>query len=344
MRALIDLQKRLYPDLLAVMQERYSIVSTISSFQPIGRRSLAEHLGMTERVVRAEVDLLQDLGLLHATTKGMLVTEEGDEVANQMASVMKEIMGVTALEEQLQDTLHVGKALVVSGNSDHDDGVKLEMGKACVSFLKTIVADDQTIAVTGGTTMAAVARAMYPITGDGSCLFVPARGGVGEKVENQANTIVAEMARKANGDYRLLYVPDPLSETSYQSMLHEPSIQEILQLIHSSKIVLHGVGDALTMAKRRKTSDEVIQQLISGDAVSEAFGYYFNKAGDVVYKVRTIGMQLEDLSTANYVITVAGGSSKAQAIASYFEQGKQQSDLFITDEAAAKQILKEKPL
>lgn len=341
MSELINLQKKLYPDLLAVMQERYRILTTVSNFQPIGRRALAEYSSITERVIRAEVELLQEQGLLQVTTKGMLMTEEGKLVIKQMAPVMKDITGVTVLEQQLQDKLHVGRAIVVSGNSDKEDWVKLEMGKASVSFLKTIINDPKTIAVTGGTTMEAVAHAMYPIAEDESCLFVPARGGIGEKVENQANTIAAEMARRASGDYRLLYVPDSLSETSYQTMLHEPSIKEILQLIHSSDIVLHGIGDALTMAKRRKTADNVIQQLIDDDAVSEAFGYYFNKAGDVVHKVRTIGMQLEDLNTAQYVITVAGGSSKAQAIISYFKQEKRQSDLFITDEAAAKQILKE---
>src|SRR5699024_11445465 len=85
--------------------------------------------------------------------------------------------------------------------------------------------------------------------------------GLGEKAENQANTIVAEMARKAKGDYRLLYVPDPLSEASYQSMINEPSVKDILQLIKHSDVILHGIGDALTMAKRRKTTPEIIEKL-----------------------------------------------------------------------------------
>ncbi|MBT2217897.1 hypothetical protein KK120_19000 [Virgibacillus dakarensis] len=342
MRALIDLQKKLYPDLLHTMQQRYTILNSVNMFQPIGRRGLAEHLSLTERVVRAEVDLLHDQGLIDVTTKGMLITEEGKVVVEQMAAFMKEMMGLTVLEEQLKDTLHVGKAIVVPGNSDNENWVKLEMGKACVSFLKSTIKKNQTVAVTGGTTMAAVAHAMVPFTASNQCLFVPARGGIGEKVENQANTIAAEMARKANGDYRLLYVPDPLSETSYQTMLNEPAINEILQLIRGSDVVLHGIGDALTMAKRRKTANEIIQQLVAKDAVSEAFGYYFNKAGDVVHKVRTIGIQLEDLHEAKSVIAVAGGRSKALAITSYFQQGK--SDLFITDEAAAEQILRGRSL
>lgn len=339
MRALIDLQKKLFPDLLQIMQQRYTVLKSVSMFQPIGRRGLAEQAGMTERSVRGEVDLLQTQGLLDVTSKGMLITDEGKVVVKQMAAFMKEVMGITVLEEQLQDILHVERAIVVPGNSDDEDWVKLEMGKACVSFLKTIVADNPTLAVTGGTTMAAVAHAMYPIGDAVPCLFVPARGGIGEKMENQANTIVAEMAQKAKGAYRLLYVPDPLSESSYQSMIQEPSIQEVLQLIRNADIVLHGIGDALTMAKRRKTTDQVIRQLIDHKAVGEAFGYYFNNQGDVVHKVRTIGMQMEDLTKANYVITVAGGASKAQAITSYFKWGK--SNLFITDEAAAKKILRE---
>ncbi|MEN1967274.1 sugar-binding domain-containing protein [Lentibacillus sp. N15] len=342
MRALIDLQKQLCPDMLEVMQQRYTILNSVCLLQPIGRRGLAEQLGITERVVRAEVDLLHDQGLLFVTTKGMLISEEGKVVVDQLTAFMKEMAGVTVLEERLQDALHVGKAIVVPGNSDHENGVKLEMGKACVSFLKSFITEQQTIAVTGGTTMAAVAQAMYPIANAHTCLFVPARGGIGEKVENQANTIAAEMAQKADGDYRLLYVPDPLSETSYQTMLYEPSIQETLKLIRHADIVLHGIGDALTMAKRRKTADDIMQQLVVKEAVGEAFGYYFNKLGKVVHKVRTIGIQIDDLQNANYVITVAGGRSKAQAITSYFEHDK--SDLFITDEAAAEAILREKSL
>ncbi|WP_188454087.1 sugar-binding transcriptional regulator [Virgibacillus oceani] len=342
MRTLIDLQKKLFPDLLEVMQQRYTILNSVQFFQPIGRRSLAEHSSLTERHVRAEVDFLHEQGLINVTSKGMLITEEGKVVVEQLSNFMKDVMGLSVLEKQLTDKLQIGQVIVVPGNSDHHDWVKQEMGKACVSFLKSRIPANYTIAVTGGTTMAAVAKTMTPLDESKQYLFVPARGGIGEQVENQANTIVAEMAKKAKGDYRMLYVPDPLSEISYQTMINEPSINEILQLIRGANVVLHGIGDAKTMAMRRKTPEQVIRKLDENNAVSEAFGYYFNKEGDVVYKVRTIGIQLEDLKTVDCVITVAGGISKAQAIASYFEQGK--SDLLITDEAAAEQILRDTSL
>ncbi|HLR09425.1 MAG TPA: sugar-binding domain-containing protein [Bacillota bacterium] len=338
MKTLIELQKKLYPDLLKIMQQRYSVLYSIDLFQPIGRRGLAENTNLTERIVRSEVDFLQEQGFIQVTAKGMYMTKEGKLLVDQLASFMSEITGLSGLERQLTSALPIEDCIVVPGDSDVHDWVKQEMGKACVSHLKTTLGPGQTIGVTGGTTMAAVAAMMVPLEMTEPPLFVPARGGLGEKAENQANTIVAEMARKAKGDYRLLYVPDPLSEASYQSMINEPSVKDILQLIKHSDVILHGIGDALTMAKRRKTTPEIIEKLRTNKAISEAFGYYFDADGNIVHKVRTIGIQLEDLASINHVITVAGGQSKAQAITSYFQDSK--SDMLITDEAAAKAILR----
>ncbi|WP_077327973.1 sugar-binding transcriptional regulator [Virgibacillus siamensis] len=335
---LIDVQKKLYPDLLEIMQRRYSILQHIELLQPIGRRSLADNTEYTERFVRGEVDFLQEQGLIHVTAKGMQITKAGKLVIDHLSEFMREAMGLSVLEKQLKDRLQVKEVIIVPGNSDEHNWVKQEMGKVCISNLKKVVKTGMTIAVTGGTTMAAAAEMMTPFEHAEDCRFVPARGGIGEKEENQANTIAARMARQANGSYRLLYVPDPLSETSYQTMINEPSIQDTLQLIKSAGIVLHGIGDALTMAERRKTPKEVYRKLEKSEAVSEAFGYYFDRQGDVVHKVRTIGIQLDDLTDAQQVMTIAGGESKANAIASYFKKGN--SDLLITDEAAAEKILK----
>lgn len=337
MRDLLDAQRKLYPDLLAVMQQRYTVLKDIELLQPIGRRGLAVSVNLTERNVRGEVEFLQNQGLIDVTSKGMHVTNEGKLVIEQLTAFMYEVSGSSVLEKQLKDKLQIGSIIIVSGNSDTDNWVKQEMGKACAVLLQKRIEPAQTIAVTGGTTIAAVAEAMKPFENAKTCLFVPARGGIGEKEENQANTIAAKMARQANGEYRLLYVPDPLSETSYQTMIKEPTVKEIQHIIKDTDVVLHGIGDAMAMAKRRKTSETVMKELEIKKAVSEAFGYYFDESGKVVHKVRTIGLHLDDLSAGKLVVTVAGGKSKAQAIASYFKHGK--SDLLITDKAAAEQIL-----
>lgn len=342
MRSLIEMQKKLYPNLLEAMHQRYAILHNVQIFQPIGRRGLAENTKITERVVRNEIVFLQEQGLVDVTSKGMYITNEGKVVVDQLAVFMRNFMGLNVLEKQIKDTLSVDHVIVVPGDSDEFDWVKKEMGKECVNYLKRISKPNSIIAVTGGTTMASVASQMVPLAKSTDALFVPARGGIGEEVENQSNTIAAEMARKAKVKYRLLHVPDPLSESSYHMLITEPTIKETLQIIRESDIVIHGIGDALKMAERRKASDQVIEELMNNHAASEAFGYYFDQKGNVVHKVRTIGIQMADLKTTDCVITVAGGKSKAEAIVSYFKHGK--SDLLITDEAAAQQILREQSL
>lgn len=338
MKDLIELQKKLYPNLIEAMYQRYEMLQLVKIFQPIGRRGLADNTKLTERVVRNEIIFLQEQGFVEITSKGMFITNEGKLIIDQLAVFMREFAGLHVLEKKIKETLQVKHVIVVQGNSDQFEWVKQEMGKECVAFLKNITQPSSSIAVTGGTTMAAIANVMVPLVKKGPCLFVPARGGIGEKIENQANTIAVEMAKKAKGDYRLLHVPDPISESSYQTMMNEPSIEETVQIIKEAEIVIHGIGDAITMAKRRKTSKNIIKKLQDTKAVSEAFGYYFNQHGEVVHKVRTIGIQLEHLVDTDYVVTVAGGQSKAEAIVSYFKQGK--SDILITDEAAAQQILR----
>jgi central glycolytic genes regulator len=103
-------------------------------------------------------------------------------------------------------------------------------------------------------------------------------------------------------------------------------------------MVLHGIGDAITMAERRSTSPEDMEKIIRRNAVGEAFGYYFNEAGEIVHKVLTIGLQLDDLTEVDTIIAVAGGASKAKAIRAYMKQAPR-STILITDEGAAKKLV-----
>lgn len=338
MRTIVNLQKQLVPDLLQVLEERFSILQNVNLYQPIGRRALSENVGLTERQVRSEVDFLQEQGLLEITNKGMYVTNEGSRILEELSGFMNELKGLYVLEEQLMEKLKVSNVIIVSGDSDEQDWVKQDMGKVCVSYLKSVISDNNTIAVTGGSTIAAVAEVMVPLNKEEDYLFVPARGALGEKVEYQSTRIAEEMAKKANGNYSLLYVPDPIGEAAYESLMEEPSIKTIVSKIKQADIVLHGVGDALKMAIRRNTTPDILEKLKEKRAVSEAFGYYFDKEGNIVHKVPTVGLHLEDLKGIDHVITIAGGKSKGKAIASYFKTGK--SDLLITDEACAKEVLK----
>ena len=124
-----------------------------------------------------------------------------------------------------------------------------------------------------------------------------------------------------------------------KTLLKEPAVQDVVELIEHSNAVLHSIGEALHMANRRSMSDEQIELLKSRKAVGEAFGYFFDEDGKVVYKIPRVGLQLKDLASMNCIIAVAGGVSKAKAIAAYMHHAPSQTYL-VTDEGAAKTILK----
>ncbi|WP_179134229.1 sugar-binding transcriptional regulator [Enterococcus villorum] len=333
------------PDMMEVLQERYKILRNIYWMQPIGRRSLSESMGITERVLRTETDLLKQLDLINASKSGMVLTDKGKEVYQSLERFMDQLLGRHQTETKLADYFGNQRCIVVSGNSEEQPKVADAFGETLNESLDLLLPEgNNIIAVMGGTTMAVVAEQLTNLESNKRHnLFVPARGGIGEAVTVQANSVSARMATKASGNHRALYVPEQLSLATYNSLLNEPSIQEVLNLISQANCVIHSIGRALHMAARRKMTEKELVMLRQANAVAESFGYFFNENGEVVYKVPRIGIELKDLANIPIILAIAGGRSKAKAIRAYMKNAPKQTWL-ITDEAAAKEILKGKSL
>lgn len=192
------------------------------------------------------------------------------------------------------------------------------------------------VAITGGTTLAMVAEMIYSEQHFPSVLFVPARGGLGEQMQTQANQIVAELSAKLHAQYVMLQIPDHLSSEAYDSLIEEPYIRDRIAVIRSARMVFHGVGNALEMATKRNASPEILQLIESKKAVVEAFGAYFDAEGKLIYQMPTIGLRAKDLHD-KMCVAVAGGNLKADAIRALAKTGIFQ--VLITDEGSANKIL-----
>ncbi len=81
------------PELLEVLEMRYTILKNIKYREPIGRRLLSTIVNLSERVVRSETNLLKTQGLIDIKSSGMYITEEGDEVFIGLKAFMKELSG-----------------------------------------------------------------------------------------------------------------------------------------------------------------------------------------------------------------------------------------------------------
>lgn len=336
MNDLIKVQQKLVPELVEKMYRRFSILTTIAKHQPVGRRSLSEYMDLTERVLRSETDTLKQQELIKVKPTGMEITEEGEATVRHLNSYFNVFSDDYHLSQLIKEQYDIKDVYVIPGDSETDKSVKIKLSRQAGQLVEDVLYDHAIVAVTGGSTMAYVSEAMHKQPHD--VFFVPARGGLGENVVYQANTIAASMAQQTNGDYTTLYVPDNVSETTYNTLMLEPSVIHTLEKIRESNITIHGIGDALKMARRRQSPNEVIEKLQHHNASGEAFGYYFDDQGDIVHKVKTIGLQLEDLESKKFIFAVAGGKSKGEAIKAYLSIAPKNTVL-ITDEGAASAIV-----
>lgn len=335
----ISLQRRIAPELTGVIVLRYYILRSVGQSQPVGRRALASSLGRTEREIRREERQLRRAGLISVSAHGIRLTPDGEDILRDLSQYVAQLSGAASLEAQLMNRFGLARAIVVPGDSDADASAKKEMARAGARLLAEVLRDGDVVAVTGGTTMAEMAAAA-PASGPRAArniTVVPARGGLGEDVEKQADTVAAALAKQLGGSYRLLNLPDDLRHDLVAGIVAEPRIRQLLHTITQARVVAHGVGTALEMARRRNFSETEIERVLSLGAVGEAFGYYFNQAGEVVYTTSSLGLRLAELAAVENVISVAGGASKAEALAAVLRNGF--SHIVVTDEGAARRAL-----
>ncbi|MDS9472696.1 sugar-binding transcriptional regulator [Sporosarcina pasteurii] len=331
---------KLVPEMITVLQERFRILKYINMAGPIGRRPLGEMAGLSERETRTMIDLLRTQQLINVAKNGVTVTDEGLAVLTALEPIMEKWTGRSSLERRLQEYLGISAVKIVAGDCDRNPVTKNLLGLKTAEAFVSAIDNGQIIAVTGGSTIASIPNYIEKATDLQELLFIAARGGVGEDIGLQANVIAASFAEACGGKYRTFYYPESLSEETHKAFQNEPSVRKMIQLYEQVDCVIHGIGEAQTMANLRESSAEEKEMLQTAEAKGEAFGYYFNRTGKAVHRIRTIGIQIDQLERVPLIYAVAGGSSKAEAILAYMSTAPKQTVL-ITDEAAAQEMLKQ---
>ncbi len=336
MEDVFDLLKRIIPEELDALVRRYEVLKTIYTLKTAGRRSVAAYLDFTERIVRSETDKLFAANLVKVEKAGISVTLQGQEVLEKLDGLIHELTGLTMLEREMKDILNVKEVCIVKGNSDENENIKKDIGlQASRVFLKSCTADS-VIALTGGSTMECLVEAVPENTNKQAKTVVPARGSVGHKIEQQADTLAALLAGKLHAQYCLLNIPDSMGLKAMNEIRNEPAIQNTISQMQKASILLFGIGNALEMAEKRRVTDTIYDFLKRKGAVAEAFGYYFNEAGEIIYSSRSLSIKLEEIKRIPSIIAVAGGRKKAQAILSLSRILKHAA--MVIDEGAANEI------
>lgn len=337
MNDLINIQKKLIPQVIELMERRYLILRQISLTEPIGRRTLSNMLEISERVIRSETEVLKEQNLINVAVSGMTVTEEGLELLDQLKDIMNEVMGLSKLQNRVKEKLGIKKVIIIPGNYEKNESLLKDVAKQGAEYFLSILKDTNIVSITGGSTMLEFANSLRVDKKYNQTTIVPARGGVGKDVETQANNIVAILGKKLGAHYKLLHIPDELGVEAMKTLSLEPEIKKTLNYIVDTDILVFGIGRADEMATRRKLPKKQVEEILSKGAVGEAFGYYFNKDGEIVYELNTVGINLETFKSVKNNIAIFAGASKAEAVTAISKVNDNM--VIVTDEESAYKIL-----
>lgn len=180
-----SLLEALVPDVLKILRQRYLVLEQISLHAPIGRRSVAQHLGLSERNIRTETEYLCQLGLIETKSFGMFLTEKGEKTLKDAGPLLDRLFNAGETEVALAKKLGIERTLIVPGNADFQDRVYEEMGEKLSSALNLLLPLGHSIVtILGGAALARSAKYLSPDLANNRQLeFVPGRGALGENVE-----------------------------------------------------------------------------------------------------------------------------------------------------------------
>jgi len=334
----VQLMQTLAPDLAQEMALRALVLERIAAMAPVGRRQLAARLSLTEREIRSAANTLKEGGFISFDASGMTLTPRGTDVLAAVKEFTRALHGLTEMENQLAGALNVGRVCIVTGDADADESVQGEIGRMAAHRVKSLLHNGSTMAVTGGSTIAATAHAMQSAT-PMRVMVVPARGGLGRAdVTTQANTLAAEIAGRLGGSHRLIHLPDHMDDAAKQEMLRLPDVREVMELIQRADVILHGIGCAQDAVRDTKLSASQARKLLADGAVGEAFGSYFDREGRCLLESSSVGVDLARLSPSSRMIAVACGKHKAEAVIAVLRHDRH--ELLVTDEGAAREMLR----
>ncbi|MFC4804171.1 sugar-binding transcriptional regulator [Filifactor villosus] len=336
MKDFFQIQKILVPEILQEMELRYDILKEIELCEVIGRRSLAQKLDLSERVVRAEVDFLKEAKLIEVFSHGMSLSSTGEELLEATEPYISKIRGLHHLEKKLQAYLGIKKVLISLTFPDENLNLT-ELGRTAARHIVQSLKQCRILGITGGSTMYHVAQAMKVQSRPSEVMVVSARGSLRSNYETQASNVVAIVAEKLKSNYELLQLPDNIDREIADELLKETSLEKTLQVIDNIDCLVFGIGNADDMAKRRNLSQEQCDLLGERKAVAESFGFYFNLSGEIVYESSTLGIKLSKYKQMSNIIGVAAGERKVEAIRAI--SGINPSLTLVTDSDTANRIL-----
>lgn len=328
--------KKFAPDLVDKFIFRYKILEYISLNAPVGRRNISAHLGVGERIVRNELDFFIDEKIVEVIKSGTFITHIGLSMLEELREIINIFNQNQAIADELRKKLGIKKVIICDSYEDEVIG-KEQIAKVASEYFLNIISENDVIGISGGTTVKSFVDTMNVKKFFKNISVIPARGSLGNGLEYQSNVVANHLAKNLNAKFFGTFLPDYLDELTFDRLKDLAEVKTLIEYLNKINILVFGIGRSDAMAKRRSLTKDEISILNEKNAVSEAFGNYFDIDGNIVYSSNTIGLDMEQYLKIKEVIAIAGYGEKYKAIVSICNIRKDMT--LVTDKETAKKIL-----
>ncbi len=250
------------------------------------------------------------------------------------------------LEEKLEQFFKLKEAVIVSNegiNSEED--IKKKIVKAAALLLQRRIRENDTVAVSWGTTLAEVVNVINPsfyLNID----VVPLVGGIDNKGRDiLSNEIARKLSKALRGKYYVLNAPLVVNNLLTKEALEkENSIKTVIDKAKSADIAVVGIGSSKqdsTMLKQgcfsvKEFDKLIIDKRVIGDICANLYDIW----GNIIKfpsQNQIMGLQLEELKHIPTVIGVACGENKKEAILGVLRGGY--VNIIVTSERVAEYLI-----
>lgn len=258
-----------------------------------------------------------------------------------------EVLARTTVARDLAAKFGLREALVIPRGEAAGSAALLPMlGAAGARLLERMIRPGQTICVSWGRTVLAIADAIaLPRPVEGLSVVQVTGSSIG-KAEFSAELCTSILARNLGAVSVNMLSPAVLTTAALRdALMQEPVLRRQFGLIAGADMIVFGVGSLeadSTMRFAEITSDAEIDAYAEAGAVAVLICRFLDPTGRQVardFDRRMIGIELEELRAVPQRICVAGGLSKVEAIRATLRGGF--ATHLVTDMEVAERLLAE---
>ena len=250
---------------------------------------------------------------------------------------------ILELEEALKNRFALKKVRVVEVFSDQDELIRKSVGEAGFRLLSELVKPGDKIGIAYGRTLYQLVLFARPI----NCPNLGVVQLMGGLSRISADVVATEIPRRLANilDAQVYYLMAPAftkDQTTRDAILQDENVQATLR--EKIDIALVGIGNLsseATLIRTETITQAEHQELLDKKAVGDVCGIYFDVQGRIIDfpgNQRKIARSLEDLKKIPFVVGIAGGLDKTQAILGALRGGL--VNALVVDKITAERLLK----